>query len=148
MISFLKKEDEAKGKFLGKGDLIFLAVIVIVVGGFVLYNRTIKSQSRAKFEACGLLWNASQFDSAAKCYEQAHDLQYLPDSLDAIIYTRTQAVQEMSDRENVLWRKVDSLDTHKDTAAIGVLVKELPAFHFLDSAKIHRLQAWQATTHK
>ncbi|HSQ41703.1 MAG TPA: hypothetical protein VLM37_05430 [Fibrobacteraceae bacterium] len=144
MISFLKKEDDEGSKFMGKGDIVFLLVVALIVGGFWFYSKTIKAQASGKFQECEKLWEAKQLVQANECYTQASDLQYLTDSLDSIIYSRNEAVQEIMDQENALWAKADSAMSRMDSAAAFVLVKTLPEFYFLDSVKVRRLSAWQA----
>jgi hypothetical protein len=144
MISFLKKDDEAKGGFMGRGDIIFLLVIVAVVGGFWYYSKSIKTTSASHFTNCQKLWEAKDYPAADRCYEEARDLQYLTDSLDSITYLRSDSAQVISDAESALWAKADSAMVKADTARVLSLVKQLPTFYFLDSTKVQRLLSWQA----
>jgi hypothetical protein len=143
MISFLKKEDDQGSKFMGRGDVIFLAVILALVGGFWYYAKTTKASSAAFFVQCDSLYSAQKFGEASACYEKASALSYLPDSLDSIIYTRTESISEMSENEVSLFNKADSAMARLDSASAFSMVKVLPQFHFLDTAKVSRLLAWQ-----
>jgi|GEM_PF-2933700 len=143
MISFLKKEEEKQGGFMGKSDIIFVLVIAVIVGGFFFYYKTIKSSSAAKFAACKQLWDSGDVVKGNACYDEAHNQQYITDSLDSIIYLRSETVKEMMDSENAFWRKADSAMAKKDTALTLTLVKDLPVFRFLDSSKVSMLVSWK-----
>jgi len=145
MISFLKNENDEGGGFMGKGDIIFLLVIASVIGGFWFYSKTIKQNSIEKFAECSKVWDAKDFAMADRCYEEARALSYLNDSLDSVIYIRSESMDSISDSEDALWLKVDSAMVRHDSLLAANLLSNLPKFYFLDTSKVQRLQAWQTT---
>jgi len=145
MISFLKKEDDQGGGFMGKGDIIFLLVIVSLVGGFWFYSKTVKQKCTVKFAECAKVWDAKDYVAAERCYEEARGLSYLPDSLDSLLYQRTEIMDGITESEENLWMQVDSAMIRQDSAKASKLLANLPKFYFLDSSKVQRLQAWQMT---
>lgn len=144
MISFLKKEEDTKGGFMGKGDIIFLLVVAVIVGGFFFYTKRIKSESASRFAECQQIWETGDLVKSEACYDIARDLTYITDSLDSIIYLRLDSAQQVEENENNLFAKADSAAVRQDTAGLIEIVKDLPKFHFLDSAKVQRLQTWNA----
>jgi hypothetical protein len=144
MISFLKKEEEKQGGFMGKSDIIFVLVIAAVIGGFWFYTKTIKENSAKKFQLCNQLWDSGDLVRANTCFDEASDLQYITDSLDSVIYERTEKIKVIIDLENALWTKADSAMSRKDTSLTLEIVKDLPTLRFLDSAKVRRLVSWKA----
>jgi hypothetical protein len=127
MISFLKKEEDKESKFMGRGDIIFLAVILALVGGFWYYSKSIRSISESHFASCDKVFTAKH---------------YLTDSLDSIIYSRSEFISELTDKEVTLFNKADSAMARLDSAGAFALVKDLPEFYFLDSAKVGKLKTW------
>jgi hypothetical protein len=144
MISFLKKEDDQKGGFMGKGDIIFLLVVGAVVGGFFYYTKSIKAESAKQFAECQKIWDSGDLISSQACYDKARNLQYVTDSLDSIVYLRLDSIQQVEEDENNFFAKVDSAIVRKDSAAVMANVKALPKFVFLDSAKVEILKSWNA----
>lgn len=142
MISFLKKEEDKESKFMGRGDIIFLAVILALVGGFWYYSKSIRTISEKHFAACDKIFQSKQYVDAQGCYQKASELHYLTDSLDSIIYARSEYISELTDRELTLFNKADSAMARLDSAGAFALVKNLPDFYFLDSAKVVKLNTW------
>ena len=103
-----------------------------------------KAQTAVKFQACEAIWTTQDFPKASECYDQARNLYYLTDSLDSLIYNRTEAVQEMSDAEHSIFSKVDSALVLKDTVKAWQLLGNLSKTRFLDTAQVRRLHEWQA----
>jgi len=95
LISFLKKEDEdgeSKSKFMGKGDIIFLLALAIIIGGIWYYNKSTKETAYSHYAKCDVLFATDSLDKAKECYESALDLGYRTDSLDSIGYNRMKKI--------------------------------------------------------
>ncbi len=135
MISFLKKEEEEKGGFLGKGDLIFLAVIAALVGGFLYYSHTVENKAITLFSQCDQAWVAKEYSTAMTCYESRSNLSYMTDSLDSIAYKRIEKIQQIEESELALYRKLQQWKLQGQTDSIQKVVSSKPLFFMLDSAK-------------
>lgn len=140
MISFLKKEDEEKGGFLGKGDLIFLAVIAAIVGGFLYYSHTVEKKALALFSQCDQAWNAKDYSKSLTCYESRSDLSYMTDSLDSIAYKRIEVIQQMEESELALYRKLLLWKQQGQTDSLQQTLAKPQVFFLLDSAKRKEVQ--------
>ena len=106
LISFLKKDDdgnEAKSKFMGKGDIIFLLVLAAIIGGIWFYHKNSKEKTYSHYVRCDSLFNGENWNEAMRCYgDDALKLDYRTDSLDSIA----------SHRESIIESKIDSISGH------------------------------------
>jgi hypothetical protein len=102
LISFLKKEDEENGsqsKFMGKGDIIFLLVLIAIIGGLWYYNKSSQENMHSHYAKCDALFAASSHKEAKECYENTHSLGYRSDSLDSIGYHRIEQIDSIIGNE-------------------------------------------------
>ncbi|MCL2100792.1 MAG: hypothetical protein FWH22_03660 [Fibromonadales bacterium] len=91
LISFLKKDEDGKSqsKFMGKGDIIFLLVLALLIGGGWYLFKTSKEETHEHYAKCDALYLADNLIEAKECYEDgALKLNYRIDSLDSIGYLR------------------------------------------------------------
>jgi len=98
LISFLKKEEdggENKSKFMGKGDIIFLLVLAVLIGGFWYYNKSSKEETYSHYARCEALFEADSLSEAKECYSEALNLGYRTDSLDSIAYHRENTIDSI-----------------------------------------------------
>ncbi len=98
LISFLKKEDnggESKSKFMGRGDIIFVLVLIAIIGGIWYYNKSTKEKTYSHYARCETLFAADSLDDAKKCYEDALDLGYHPESLQTVRYNRAKEIDSI-----------------------------------------------------
>jgi len=141
MISFLKKDENPdEGKFLGKGDIVFLLVVAGLVAGFWFYTKVIKQKSAEHFEQCLSAYAAAEYLRAEECFEEARNLHYLNDNLDSIIYTYLGAVDSLRDLDFVLYQQADSLMKQADTAGARAAAARIEKSVFLDEAKSARVR--------
>lgn len=144
MISFLKKDEVGKpgsGGFMGKGDIIFLLVVIAIVGGFLFYSKQVRKVALAKHDTCAQAMAAGEYIKARSCLEEARDLHYSTDSLDSIVYAGLSKLEDVQAQEMELLQRIDSLLQVRDTVA---LIKNLPAperiFHFLGEDQETRMR--------
>jgi len=98
LISFLKKDEDGndtKSKFMGKGDIIFLLVLAMLIGGFWFYNKSSKERSYSHYARCEALFEADSLNEAKECYSEALNLGYRTDSLDSIAYNRENIIDSI-----------------------------------------------------
>jgi len=141
MISFLKKdEDKEAGGFMGKGDIIFLVVVALLVAGFWYYTKVIKEKSAEHFALCTAKVSATEFLQAESCYEAARNLHYLNDSLDSLIYLNLGMIDSLRDYDLEQYNEADSLLKISDTAQALAKAQGLDQSMFLDNAQMERIR--------
>ncbi|MCL2284576.1 MAG: hypothetical protein FWC26_14775 [Fibromonadales bacterium] len=98
LISFLKGEDEEGGgkqKFASKGDVIFLLVLAIAIGGIWYSCESSKEKTYSHYAQCESLFLAENLNEAKDCYEKALELNYRLDSLDSVGYNRIDKIESL-----------------------------------------------------
>ena len=97
LISFLKRDEEGDGtgKFMGKGDLIFLLVLASLIFGFWYYHKSTKEKTYSHYATCDALFSADSLSKAKECYENAIELGYRIDSLDSVGYHRVELIDSV-----------------------------------------------------
>lgn len=144
MISFLKDDSDAQsGGFMGKTDLITLAVIAALVGGFLYYNKAIKAHATTHYSRCAELYESKTYDEALTCYEKAADLHYRTDSLDSIAYFYSSNILEMKERESYFIQQMDSTLLVSDTAHAKRWADSLQNVLFAGESAQQRIAALQ-----